>query len=285
MRTLLEWTVTVHVLVIAARGVSPEGVDTVQTDLSSIGAPLAGVVWWEPRAELTDGGVRDAVAEIVKAKPDDSPETVRNLAAEQLARTLAAVGVAPEGGGHDVGAGTEGGEPPGSEQQPGTNPTTTTTLPEPSSAAATLLEQLTSAGMLTWSVQGTGAPRPLISEQPLRVVIVSGEGADEHQDDALRRLSGEMAERMAGRVVACEMIDAASSNDLIDRSIEETDVRGAFIEPLRENGAVADSLASVDALDQPFGRFALLRLLATVPSEATGAYGITPSATSAFPAS
>jgi len=288
MRTLLKGTVTDQVLVVAARGVSPEGVDTVQADLAAIGAPLAGVVWWEPRAELVDGGVRSAVAKTVGADAGDSADTVRNLATGRLAETLAAVGTTPGGGAAQGGADGAGEGPQGPEQpEPGAGPapTTTTTVPEASSQAATLLEQLTSDGMLTWSVQGTGAPRPLISDRPLRVVVISGEGADEHQHDALRRLAGALSARMAGRVVACEMLDAAASTDLVQRSIDEPDLRGTFIEPLRENGAVSDSLASIDALDQPFGRFALLRLLATAPADATGAYGITSSAASAFPTS
>lgn len=288
MRTLLDGTVTDQVLVIAARGVSPEGVDTVQSDLSAIGATLAGVVWWEPRAELVDVGVRTSVAEAVGADADDSAEVVLELATERLAETLGAVGAPPDPG---AGTGTETGEgeaqPGQGEQQPpdAAPTTTTTTLPPPSGQAATLLEQLTSAGMVTWSVQGTGAPRPLITDQPLRVVVVSGEGAEEHQHEALRNLSVELAERMPGRVVACEMIDAAASIDLIARSIGEPPLRGGFVEPLREQGGLSETLASIDALDQPFGRFALLRLLGTPPAEATGAYGITASAASAFPPS
>ncbi len=286
MRALLDGTVADQVLVIAARGVSPEGVDTVQSDLGAAGATLAGVVWWEPRAELVDLGVRTAVAEAVGADADAAAEVVLDLATEQLGETLGTVGGAPDPGPDAPGPDSDEAPPEQGEQPPDGAPvTTTTTLPEPGAQAATLLERLTSAGMLTWSVQGSVAPGPLITDQPLRVVIVSGEGAEEHQHEALRKLAAELAERMPGRVVACEMLDAAASTDLIQRSIAEPSLRGAFVEPLREDTAVSEAIASIDALDQPFGRFALLRLLGMPPAEATGAYGITESATSAFPPS
>lgn len=276
MRRLLSGTVTDQVLIIAARGVSAEGVNAVQADLAAVGAPSAGMVWWEERADLAADDVRRGVAEAVgldaeRADADEVAEAVR----VELARAFGAVGEAPA----DPGV-------PSDPNAPVDPAAPTTTLPDAETEAAVLLEELTSAGMLTWSVQGSGQLQPVIADEPLRVVVISGEGASEAQHEALAALTTTMSDRLPGRVVAAEIMDPLPAVEQVDRELAETEpVRGAFVEPLREQDADATELATIDALDEPFGRFALLRLLALLPAEATGAYGVMPSASSPFPPS
>jgi hypothetical protein len=289
MHSILNGTVTDQVLVVAARGVPAAGVEAVQADLRAIGAPQAGLVWWEPRADLSDDNVRRAAAEALGADSSADKGEVLNRAISTLARALAQVGV-PAGGGGDT-TGTDGAVPTTTAVPPSTAPTTTAApgstdgadLPPGGPAAGTLLEDLTRTGMITWSVQGTGAPREVITDRPLRVVVISGEGADDHQDDALRRLATATAAHMPGRVVVCELLDQRSSVSWAQRSLTQPPLRGEFVAPLRRVEATGKQLATVDSLDLPFGRFALLRLLALPAAEATGSYGVTDGAAGPFP--
>lgn len=277
MRRLLNGTVADQVLLVAARGVSADAVGTVQADLAAIGAASAGMVWWEERADLAADDVRRSVAEVVGLDPERADaEAVADAVRVELARALGAVGAERP---------AEPNAPP-DPNTPIDPATTTTTVPTAESEAAALLERLTSAGMLTWSIAGSGQPQPVLAGEPVRIVVISGEGASDAQHAALAALTTALSDRLPGRIVAAEVMDPRPAVEQVDRDLAATEpLRGAFVEPLREQDADATELATIDALDEPFGRFALLRLLALPPAEATGAYGVMPSASSPFPTS
>lgn len=254
----------VPVLVIATRGIDEDSVRAARESLGTAGAAPLGIVWVDRDVDLDDVSARASVATALGI--DDEPgEATKAAVARAFAKPLVASAststttVPPDDGPDE----TDGpAVPPGDELVGG-------------------LRLLADAGLVEWEspADGEPGPRPLPASG-LQVVFVGGEGAALRPNSFMYPVIRAVAADVAGVVVA-EVRTPRSILAVIED--DATPRRGAFVDPLRIDDDLSARLITVDDLDAPFGRLALVLALAQMPEVTAGAYGSATTATSRFP--
>lgn len=256
-------TVEEPVIIIAARGVDGDAVQNVVADITTAGESPGGIIWWDERASLADAIVRNGVAASLGLDPNASPDSIRQSIMNTLVARLG-----------DYSASAPQLKTPLAEIDP-----------EPTKFLRDLLVALHANSVIRWDpVPGEDvAQLPAARAGTLRVVVVAGEGATAEQSEELRDLARALAEQQPGSTVAGEMLVPRSTADAIAASLAVPPVvRGSFVDELRASSGAA-ALPTVDDLERPFGRIALLSLLGGSREAARGAFGESPTATAPFP--
>jgi hypothetical protein len=166
----------------------------------------------------------------------------------------------------------------------GSDSATTTTL-SPDQVAADpnqVVTALVHSGVMTWDAPAQGEPEKLPSTD-LRVVVISGEGSSVDASSVLYPLIRTASGGAAGSTIAGEIMSPRSSVAGVQRTLDgTTPQRGAFVSPIRKD-QLHTSVATIDNLDSPYGRLALVLDLAASPGTAVGAYGVAPGAAAQYP--
>lgn len=263
-RKRLSSALTDPVIVIAARGVDGDALQKVVADLKSAGQNPGGIIWWDERASLVDDIVRNGVAASLGINPGATASVMRRTIQTDLVERItdyAANQVQPKTPLTEVGA-------------------------DPLRTLRDLLVVLHANSVIRWDpVPGEEvAQLPAAIAGSLRVVVISGEGATPGQTGELQSLAIALSAQRPGSVVAGEMLVPRSSIDSVAVSLVVPPiVRGSFVDVLRADTQAASILATIDDLDRPFGRLALLGLLGGSREASRGAFGETPTATAPFP--
>jgi hypothetical protein len=270
VRAALAGSVRSQVLLVPARGISTVALAAVQADIVAAGGTVSGVLWWETTATMADPAAVIRLATALKLPADTAATTAASALLSNLADGVLPLSDAPV--------------------SPLRGNQTTTTLasfqaPAGSiEAANSLLRMLTDTGAVSF----TPAPGNRVAQldaRPLRIVVVGGEGASPAQNTQLAGFVGELTARQPGAVVACEIMEPRSTVEQVEASLRPKPIlRGIFVDPIRANGDTSGRLTTIDALDTPTGRLALLLTLRGAPLATPGAYGVSPSATAPFPA-
>lgn len=263
---LARGTIDASVLVVAARGVDPDVVRSTEAALVAAGAVSYGTVWVDQRLDLA---TPDALAGAERALG----LTATGSAGSRRAAVLAVLGGALAG----VPVEVRGASPTTSST---TAATTTTVIPGPDGGsfqatppdvALDAWSRLRSAGLLDWTLGSAGGTLPGAT---LRVVMVSGEGAELNDRTLLRPLIEAVAGARSGAVLAAETMDRRSAVDDALRALDATKPqRGAFITPLREDESLDERLSTVDDLDRAEGQLAAVFGVRDLPAK-VGDYGI-----------
>jgi hypothetical protein len=248
------------VLIVASRGIDEDALSEVSTTLRQGGASVVGTIWTDENSSLEDASVREAVAATLDTPVGDAA-TMRKRVDDALEAAMA-----------------------GSLQQGSATDVTSTTIAgatgQPADAT-TLLAALADAGVFAWEPAEDGAELPT---SDLRVVVVSGEGATTDADRVLYPLIRTLGTDRPGKVLAGEIMAARSTVAEIERELAGLDPpRGAFVGPIRGD-ALREDVATIDNLDSPYGRLALVLALAPPAGSAVGAYGVSAGADSQYPA-
>ncbi len=222
----------VPVVVVAVSGVDRKRVDELRQALVSSQATMAGSLWLTAKMRLdNDNDVRALAAALNVGV--DRPEVLRRQALAKVAEAL---------------AGSADGTP---------NPT---------------LAALVAAGFVTYEAppgQATATVPALF--QGLRVVMVSGAGADVGDDQVALPLAQDLSQAPARLVVAESGQDSSGG-------------RGVFVGLVRKDDAVASRVSSVDNLESPMGQAAVVLALEDLAGSHTGHYGVGPGAQRLVPA-
>ncbi len=264
---LVRGTVDASVLVVAARGVDPDVVRSAEAALVASGATSYGTVWVDQRLDLADPDALDAAERAVGVTPLGNAASRRAAVLSVLGGALAGVPVQVRG--TSTTASTT------------STTTTTTTLaagPDagslqvvPPDVALDAWNQLRSAGLVDWTLGDSGGVLPGAT---LRVVVVSGEGAELSDRRFLRPLIEAIVGARSGSVVAAETMDRRGAVDDALRALDTTKPqRGAFITPIREDGSLDGRLTTVDDLDRAEGQLAVVFGVRDLPTK-VGDYGI-----------
>ena len=253
--TMAASSVKDPVLFVGARGIDEGAVSAAQVAASEAGATDLGTIWVEGDAALDDEAVRRAVAEAVGSDPTSDVSATRKSFIDGLARAVESTARRSDASG----------EPP-----TGPDPTTT-------------LLALEAAGALTWDSPESGGARQLPASNT-RVVLLSGEGAADGTEKIIEPLVRSLGQRKINTAVVAEvMVPRSTALEAERRLGDQKPFRGEFIGPLRKDEAIASALSTIDDLDRPNGRLALVLLLAATPGTATGSYGITDTAVTQYP--
>jgi hypothetical protein len=251
------------VLLVAARGIDEDSVSDVRNALTDAGSANLGTIWLDDKTELTDDGLRQALATALG--------TSSGSAATMRKRFVAAFGGA-------LRTATIRGQSSSSD----TTTTTTTPAEEVVADPNQVVSSLVHAGVITWDAPAQGEPEKLPSSD-LRVVVVSGEGSSVNANDVLYPLIKATVGGAAGSTIAGEIMAARSSVAEVQRRLDQASPqRGAFVGPIRK-GQLNTAVATIDDLDSPYGRLALILDLTATPGTAVGAYGVVPGAAAQYP--
>ena len=254
------------VVLVATRG-SDEGVirDTLR-DLSQAGAVAYGLVWLDQRLDVSRPETVAALAKLYGSDPaaidDTEAAELRQHFIDDLSTQLAGTTVVAGSG----------------------SATTTTVAGSGSTLAPTFLQRLANDGLLDWDLPtGPAVTARTLPSSGATVVVLAGESSSVSLDATMRPLVAGLAKRAPGHVIAGEIMARRSTADAVDRSLDPNQTqRGVFVEPIRLDEAVAPEVVTIDDIDLPFGRVALL--LGLAGSTPTGRFGVLPSAEAAFPA-
>lgn len=251
------------VLLLAARGIDEDSVRALQSSVRDAGGAPLGIVWFDTRVDLDNAEVAEQVAGVLGVDaPDDR---VKEAVVDEIAAGLIASAASSE--------------EPGAED-PTADPTdvTTTTAPDPS---LDVLSALVDADLIDWESPNEGEPGArTLPNGDLDLVFLGGEGSELRPGRILVPLLRAVGERVPGVVVG-EIRDPRTPIEAIDE--DDVPARGAFVDPLREDDDLSARLITVDCVDEPFGRLAVVLALGELPTLTSGSYGIAPSAAQPFP--
>lgn len=246
----------VPVLIVAARGIDEGSVRATRDALGTAGAAPLGIVWVDGGVDLDDVAARNAVAAALDIGPGQATKAsvVRAFAAPIVESASAPTTTVPVG---DEAA------------------------PPPTSGTLGVLRVLAEAGRIDWESPTDGEPGPrLLPPSGLQVVFVAGEGATLRPGSFMYPVIRAVAAEVPGVAVAEVRTPRTDLQAIED---DATPRRGEFVDRLRVDDDLAARLITVDDLDAPFGRLALVLALAQLPDVTAGAYGSAPTAASRFP--
>jgi hypothetical protein len=251
------------VLLVAARGIDEDSVSDVRNALTDAGSANLGTMWLDGKTSLTDSGLRQSVATALG--------TATGPAATMRKRFVDALGGALRTATTRSGASD-------------TATTTTTTSPDETVVADPnqVVTALIHSGVMTWDAPAQGEPEKLPATD-LRVVVISGEGSSVDATNVLYPLIRATIGGAAGSTLAGEIMSPRSSVAAVQRTLAGTaPQRGAFVNPIRRD-QLHNTVSTIDDLDSPYGRLALVLDLTASPGTAVGAFGVAPGAQAQYP--
>jgi len=225
----------VPVLVVGITGVDRKPVDELRQALVTSQATMAGTLWLTAKMRLDNDADVRAMAAVLNVGVD-RPEVLRRLALAKVTEALAG---------------------------------STEASPNPTLAA------LITAGFLTYEAPPTQAGAtvgPNVALPPgLRVVVVSGAGADVGDDQVAMPLARDLGQA-SGHLVTAESGQDSPGG------------RGVFVGLVRKDDAISSRVSSVDNLESPMGQAATVLALEALAGPRTGHFGVGPGAQRLLPA-
>ncbi len=248
------------VLLVAARGIDEDTVSAVRNVLTDAGSANLGTIWLDSNTSFDSSSLRQAVADALGT-------TVANAATTRK-RFVDAFGGALKAATVRV---------PSSNDE-----ATTTTVASSIGDPNQVINALAKAGALSWDAPAQGEPVKLPADD-LRVVVLSGENSAVSANDVLYPLLRATVGGAPGSTIAGEIMSPRSSVAEVQRTVAGTSpARGAFVDPIRKD-PLHNSVATIDDLDSPYGRLALVMVLAATPGSAVGSYGIGSGSSAQYP--
>ncbi len=224
----------VPVVVVAIAGVDRKHVDELRQALVGSQATMAGTLWLTAKMRLDNENDVRSLATTVNVGLD-RPEVIRRQALAKLTEALAG------------------------STDPGPNPT---------------LAALVSAGFVTYEAPPGQAIATIATNAALppglRIVMVSGAGADVGDDQVALPLTQDLSQPPARLVVAESGQDSAGG-------------RGVFVGLVRKDDAIAPRVSTVDNMESPMGQAAVVLALEDLAGTRTGHFGVGPGAQRLLP--
>ncbi len=224
----------VPVVVVAIAGVDRKHVDELREALVGSQATMGGTLWLTAKMRLDNENDVRSLATAVNVGLD-RPEVLRRQALAKLAEALAG------------------------STDPGPNPT---------------LTALVIAGFVTYEAPPGQAIATIATNAALppglRIVVVSGAGADVGDDQVALPLTQDLSQPPARLVVAESGQDSAGG-------------RAVFVGLVRKDDAIAPRVSTVDDMESPMGQAAVILALEDLAGARTGHFGVGPGAQRLLP--
>ncbi|HEX5616270.1 MAG TPA: copper transporter [Acidimicrobiia bacterium] len=245
--TVADHLLGVRVVLVAQRGVDGGVVDALREWLRSAGALAPAVVWLDGSWTLDDDEAVARMQEVTGSAADAG--AVRTLALDLLAERLAD---SPSAGGTT--------DPSG----PTTTSTPSTTAPESPAAADDILVALVDAGFV--DVEGIDADAlGRYPGGPTNAVLVGGPTAESPADVLLSLARG--FQRADVATIVSEVFEDGTDEQGAER------VRGASLAGIRDDDALAATIATVDNGELTEGAIAIVLALEALDNGTVGHYG------------
>ncbi len=245
---------SVPLTVFAVRGVDSDAITKTVALAQQSGGRAPGIVWLEPKLDLSDGADVKALADVLGLDTKNA-KTLRAATWKALAAPFAAAS-----GGSDTGSTTtttaEGGSDTG---------TTTTAVTAPT-APGELLTKLGEHGFISFAGVGDTGKDVALADLPRidgRVLLASGAGAKIADNNLLLDLA---------RAFSSQGVDTAAA-EVFAESSKGPD-RGTLVQPIVADDALAKKVATVDNLEMTRGQVVSVLALADLGRNVVGHYGI-----------
>jgi hypothetical protein len=261
------------VLILATRGIDEDSVRALQTAVRDAGGAPLGIVWFDARFDLDND---EAAAQVASALGlDVDPTKEKQVVVTELAKALTVAAAEP-----DVTTTTEATAGSPDTTEAGT-PTTEAPAAPADDPSLTVLSRLVDADLLDWESPNEGEPGSrTLPAGGLDLILLSGEGSELRASRLMTPLVKAVAARVPGAVVG-EVRRPRTTIDAVDQ--DDVPERGSFVDTYRTDDGLSDRLITVDNVDEPFGRLALVLALGQLPALTSGSYGVAPSASQPFP--
>lgn len=266
---LVRGIVPAPVLVIANRGVNEDVIAKLRSLIDLGGATSYGTIWLDDRTDLSN---TEAAAAVEAALGVDQVGSATSRRADVIAEMASTItGTAPASSDLTTTSTPPTTVDPGETVDPAV---TTTSVPDPNSPVQSNLrvwEALRTAELIDWEGGPADGSFPT---NGIRTIIISGEGAKVDAGAVLLPLIDAVARERRGTLVVAETMNPLPAVDDALRSLDKAaPARGRFIGAVRRDAVVRDRISTVDDLDRPTGRLAVMLSLAALP-DVTGDYGI-----------
>ncbi len=259
---LLDGRLTeVPVFVVAVRGVDEAAVEQARVDIASAGADVAGTLWLTDRLVLDDESERQDLARLLGVDETEADDAagLRDVLVLRVGNIIADAIRARDPLAPDPDPQTEPPEADGSLPP----------LEDPPALEPEVLADLRVAGFVDYEPlpgqSGDDGMRLPIAGG--RLVVVSGPGAVVPDDQLMVPLLRRLAASGPAAVVAAQSVAT-------DAPAGEEPSRVGFVGAVRDDEELRAALSTIDHLELPFGRFALVLALEQTGDGVVGHYGI-----------
>ncbi len=238
----------VPVLLIGLRGSEPAGQKELITALTQANARVQPTMWLTERFKLAKSDDQKALAGLLEVE-EKSATRLRRLGLERIGAVLRLLAIG--------------------ESTPDSG----------------LLGSLSNAGFIEFDGGDTDVPAAILPGTRVLLMAVPEDQAD-GEPNAPVTAANKVIEETLGALTRSLVGGLEAATDLLVAESAVTDQieRARLVEPLRDDKALVGRFSSVDNLDEPIGRMAILLALHDLGVDGTGHYGSGPGATRLLPA-
>ena len=263
-----------QVVVLANRGIDEDQVDRTVEVLQAADAEVPAVVWLTDRWNPTDPQRSAEIAESLDFDTTD-PAQVTAEAAAMLGLALAGPTPATNAPATNAPSTTAQGDPTTTAPTDGAASTSTTGISPGTTVALDagpeeLLDRLTDAEL----IEQEAAPAGNLSVPGPEALIVSitGEGSSLDPKKAYLPIVTELVSFNPGRVLVAETRNTRTIQ--AEATEDDVPVRGAALEVVRSDDALRGQSSTLDGLESPLGKAAVVVALMELREGKTGDYGL-----------
>ena len=263
-----------QVVVLANRGIDEDQVDRTVEVLQAADAEVPAVVWLTDRWNPTDPQRSIEIAESLDLETTD-PAQVTAEAAAMLGLALAGPTPATNAPATNAPSTTAQGDPTTTAPTDGAASTSTTGISPGTTVALDagpeeLLDRLTDAEL----IEQEAAPAGNLSVPGPEALIVSitGEGSSLDPKKAYLPIVTELVSFNPGRVLVAETRNTRTIQ--AEATEDDVPVRGAALEVVRSDDALRGQSSTLDGLESPLGKAAVVVALMELREGKTGDYGL-----------
>ena len=263
-----------QVVVLANRGIDEDQVDRTVEVLQAADAEVPAVVWMTDRWNPTDPQRSIEIAESLDLETTD-PAQVTAEAAAMLGLALAGPTPATNAPATNAPSTTAQGDPTTTAPTDGAASTSTTGISPGTTVALDagpeeLLDRLTDAEL----IEQEAAPAGNLSVPGPEALIVSitGEGSSLDPKKAYLPIVTELVSFNPGRVLVAETRNTRTIQ--AEATEDDVPVRGAALEVVRSDDALRGQSSTLDGLEGPLGKAAVVVALMELREGKTGDYGL-----------
>ena len=263
-----------QVVVLANRGIDEDQVNRTVEVLQAADAEVPAVVWLTDRWNPTDPQRSIEIAESLDLETTD-PAQVTAEAAAMLGLALAGPTPATNAPATNAPSTTAQGDPTTTAPTDGAASTSTTGISPGTTVALDagpeeLLDRLTDAEL----IEQEAAPAGNLSVPGPEALIVSitGEGSSLDPKKAYLPIVTELVSFNPGRVLVAETRNTRTIQ--AEATEDDVPVRGAALEVVRSDDALRGQSSTLDGLESPLGKAAVVVALMELREGKTGDYGL-----------
>lgn len=260
-----------EVVLLANRGIDEDQVDRTVEVLQAADAEVPAVLWLTDRWNPTDADRSADIAEALELEATQTPEEVTAQAAAMLASALAGPSPSATSKATTTTATPTTTSVPDGDAAPATSTSAAPpTSVEPEADPEEVLARLADAKLIE---QQAAPSKNLAAPEPEALIVsISGEGSSLDPTVAYLPIVAELVASNPGRVLLAETRNTRTLQQ--EATDEDVPPRGASLEAIRTDDDLRGQSSTLDGLESPLGKAAVVVALMEMSDGKTGDYGM-----------